>query len=159
MIMEIFNLRTISEGPLNTINYILGVTDRKGVESSESCHFLTSNYSFVPFSTCPDPPSQVATFARKAADEMADMAARNKRVKKPYWHAMISQSLEDAGRLSNSDWVDIVERVMTRLGFSACTYIAAIHKDTKAEHVHIVACTVQDAPNYPVVKRLKDFQI
>lgn len=161
MIMKIFKLRPASTGPRDTVNYILGITNRKTMAQSESCEFLINNGYLIPFNICSDgdSPEKIAMLAQKTAVEMADIARRNPRVKKPYWHAMISLPPQDSGRLSNKDWVDIVDTVMTRLGFSSCVYIAAVHRDTDAEHIHIAACTVQDEPNYAVVKRLGDYQI
>src|SRR5690554_65497 len=161
MIMKIFKLRSASQGPMETVNYILGITDRKTMAQSESCQFLINNHSLIPFNICPDDPDpdQIAMLARTTADDMVEMASRNQRVKKPFWHAMISLPPEDSGRLNNNDWIEIVDSVMAKLGFASCIYIAAVHRDTDAEHVHISACTVQDEIRYPVVKRLNDYQI
>lgn len=162
MICEIFPLRPRLDGSAPTVTYVLGMTTSKRGHDAEACHYLTDS-GLALADAAGGEGSKKGSFSNhyistETSQALDSQAKRNKKVRKPIWHAVVSLAPEDKLRLNESDWSHIAHTFMERMGFSACKWLAALHLDTDKPHIHVVACTVQDAPGYPAVKRYGDYR-
>ncbi|WP_316799677.1 relaxase/mobilization nuclease domain-containing protein [Pedobacter frigidisoli] len=67
------------------------------------------------------------------------LAAGNKRISKPQFHAVISA---DGKSVSVEDLSVLAERWMEKMGYGKNPYLVVFHGDTDHHHVHLVSCRV-----------------
>ena len=78
---------------------------------------------------------------RELAREFSASRALRPDIKRPVWHC--SLSLPPGEILSAKKWSAIAADFMQRMGFSDATqYVVVRHKDTKHDHVHIIASRI-----------------
>lgn len=70
------------------------------------------------------------------AKEFKWVASRNRQVKKPVLHAVLSTPPDET--LDSSTWRAIIRSYITRMGFSECQFAAILHRDRPHAHVHLV---------------------
>ncbi len=78
---------------------------------------------------------------RSLAHEFGVIRRMNQRVKQPVFH--VSLSLAEGEHLSNEQWMAIARRYMHQMGFTNNQAVYIRHRDTKHEHVHVVANRVR----------------
>lgn len=71
------------------------------------------------------------------AAQFRDVAKLSKRVEKPVLH--LSLRLAAGENLSLDQWTDIGRQAAKDVGIADHQYICVLHKDTKEQHIHIVA--------------------
>lgn len=82
------------------------------------------------------------------------IVAKNEMVSQPYKHIMIS--LAPGETLSLAKWKRLGREFMCEMGYDYCKYIITRHTDTEKEHIHILACTIQELDKYPVVNQWQE---
>jgi DNA-binding transcriptional MerR regulator len=74
---------------------------------------------------------------RELASQFRDVAKLSNRVEKPVLH--LSLRLAPGESLSRDQWIDIGREAVKDYGIADHQYICVVHKDTREQHIHIVA--------------------
>lgn len=140
-------------------SYTLGVSDSMAPGRGEMCSYLTDNRMHL--HSCGEDidnstPSQIQQ-AEQAATRFEEMIGMNSRVRKPICHIVLSAPAEDGLKLTEQVWRNLTQDFMAEMGYGENLWMATLHRDTDHPHVHIVACTIQDLPGHPVVKRWNEY--
>ncbi len=79
------------------------------------------------------------------AAEFDFLADKNKRSDNRFSHYIIS--LPEGEKLSSKEWKKVAKKYMKRMGYGLDTkWTAALHDEKKNQHIHILACRVQNNP-------------
>ncbi len=70
-------------------------------------------------------------------NDFNEVRALNQRLEKPVLH--ISLRLADGEQLDKKQLMELAEACARQMGFADNQYIAVLHRDTKGQHIHIVA--------------------
>ena len=139
--------------------YALGISESKSSTQEERCHYLTDNNMHL-HATGGMSKKKAALkplLAEEVAQQLHEIMAMNSAVRKPVNHIVISAAPEDAPALTESMWLDMAHQFMSEMGYDDTRWFASLHQDTDKPHIHIIACTIQDLPGYPVVKRWQEY--
>lgn len=97
--------------------------------------------------------------ARELIEQFNDVRKLNQNVSKPVLH--ISLSLSPGEKVSHEQLVDMSRDCAKAFGFEKNQYVSILHKDSKHEHIHIVANrigfdgkTLSDSHNYRTMAEL-----
>ncbi|CAM2009607.1 relaxase/mobilization nuclease domain-containing protein [Acanthopleuribacter pedis] len=66
---------------------------------------------------------------------------KNQRVRKPVLH--MSLAIHPSEHLSDHRWIEIVRKMMVRLGYQNNFYVIVRHTDEPQEHVHVIASRIR----------------
>ncbi len=77
---------------------------------------------------------------RELTNEFAAVRALRQGVKKPVHHAKLSAAPGD--HLTASQWREIGEQYVEKMGFEDCPYVVVQHRDKAHDHIHIVISRV-----------------
>lgn len=78
---------------------------------------------------------------RELAAEFGHVRNRRPGVEKPVFHVSFRPAPEDRA-LSKEEWVAIAHRVVHQLGYDNSPWVAYLHRDSREEHIHVVASRV-----------------
>jgi hypothetical protein len=92
---------------------------------------------------------------RELAREFGAFRRLNPRLGKAVSHFSLSPSPNDP-KLSESQWKLIAERFMSEMGFSTAAWCGVIHRDTDHEHIHLIACRIDE--NGKTISDANDFR-
>ncbi len=116
------------------ISYVL--EDKKHLSPEEILELASAGLSFqnraevIAYNQCfGEKPELIADFN--------EVRRLNDRAEKPVLH--ISLRLADGENLRKDQWMDASALCAHKLGFSDHQYLAVLHKDSKGQHIHIVA--------------------
>jgi hypothetical protein len=84
--------------------------------------------------------SMAGNTPRELAREFGSLRSLNPNCAKPVWHC--SLSLPAGENLDQQHWDRVVKTFMREMKLQDAAYIAAIHRDTDHEHIHIVASRI-----------------
>lgn len=138
--------------------YGFGITATKSAAQEEQCIFLTDKNMnlYLAGYKGSDKHSKSAQ-ADAAAEQFREMMELNRAVRKPVSHIVISAAPEDSDILNEEIWQSIAHEFMAEMGYDHARWFATLHLDTDKQHIHIMACTIQDLPGNPVVGRWKEY--
>ncbi len=74
---------------------------------------------------------------KELAEDFREVARLSKRIEKSVLH--VSLRLAPGEQLSRDKWMEVGQECARELGIADNQYICVLHKDTKGQHIHIVA--------------------
>lgn len=150
-----------ARGTASTLaNYICKVEDGGTGKSYETVRFIGASSSMCvtsPFhstnfdSEVNAPKYQVDCSA--IIEEFEKAESKNRRVKHPYLHIVIS--LRENETLTSSQWHELIKDYVKKMGYTDHHWFACSHSNTINQHAHIMLCCISNTLPY---KKLKDGQ-
>ncbi|APD85409.1 hypothetical protein BM527_04535 [Alteromonas sp. Mex14] len=156
----------------NLIRYILGVTkhcaqtndDHEHSGNEELIHYVGSSENI-----CVTDPlyklinGEVKKIHGSQADvdqiikAFDDSEALNERPKFPLEHIVLS--LQEDEELTIDQWHEAAKIYIEEMGYDNCTWVCALHQDTKVDHLHIALCNISNEPPHNSVNPSNKFRI
>lgn len=144
--------------------YYLVDTDKNGLilnKKREEIEFIGTSKSIItadPFTPLKHNSSDKQTHLNldDIKSAFTDIENKNKRVKQPLKHIVIS--LREGETLSKSEWNKLVSEYVNALGYSDNHWLAVLHK-TKNHHVHIMLSCIENSAPYRKTKDGNDFAL
>jgi len=142
------------------LNYIMDNSNEAKNKNKDTVKFLGSSHSLCSL----DPFNSAYPYTNKASsnepdlkyfiNEFNEMELKNRRVKKPLLHIVLS--LRKGECLTKSQWSNLVKDYVEGMGYVDHHWLACMHSNTTDnQHAHIVICAIE---NFPPHRKLKDGQ-
>ena len=141
-------------------NYICNIENGEKGKSHDTVKFIGTSssmcvpnpfYSFI--SNSKFDASEMDVDCSAIIEEFEKVESKNRRVKHPYLHIVIS--LRENETLTSSKWHELIKDYVNKMGYKDHHWFACSHSNTINQHAHIMLCCISNTPPY---KKLKDGQ-
>ena len=144
----------------NLANYICKIEDYGTGKSYETVKFIgasssmcvTSPFHSINFDSKPSAPKYQVDCST-IIEEFEKVESKNRRVKHPYLHIVIS--LRENEKLTSSKWHELIKDYVNKMGYTDHHWFSCSHSNTMNQHAHIMLCCISNTPPY---KKFKDGQ-